>query len=460
MVIKSQYLNGIQPYLAKILDVFNDGIYITDSAGKTLKVNKMYEMQSGLKEEELLGKPVTDLIKEGVFDVALNPEIVRTGKPQTCVQINKKGRKIILNGNPVFDENGDVVFVVTFARDITVLSQLKDQLAAQQELIDKYHQKLSYYEKSKTFSPIAKSSKMLNLLTLLKKVAKTDATVLLLGETGVGKDVLAHMIHENSLRYNEQFFKVDCASIPENLIESELFGYTAGAFSGANTKGKTGFFELADKGTLFLDEIGELPLSMQTKLLRVLQDQEVVRVGSTKVKRVDVRFIAATNKNLEQAVREGKFRSDLYYRLRVAVIDIPPLRERIDDILPLADHFFKKYLSKYKKEMNYNQDVKAAFKSYHWPGNVRELENVIEHLFVMSNSEKIGLEFFPSYMKKEQVEKETEAICVNKIIPFKEAKKILETQLIQMALNKAGSLRKAAKLLQVDHSTLIKKNKR
>nr|WP_315988519.1 sigma 54-interacting transcriptional regulator [Desulforamulus aquiferis] len=317
-------------------------MYISDAKGKTIKVNSTYEKLTGLKKENLLGRLVHDLTKEGVYDTALNPIVVKTGKPQTSVQKTKEGRKVILNGYPVFDQNGKVAYVVTYVRDVTVLSQLKEQISSQAELIEKYHQEIHYLfsKKHKNENTIIESPKMIKLMQLLQRIAATDTTVLILGETGVGKDVFARKIHEHSQRKEEPFFKINCATIPENLIESELFGYDPGAFSGANAKGKPGYFEMADKGTLFLDEIGELPLAMQAKLLRVLQDQEVMRIGSTKVKKVDVRFIAATNRNLDEASKNGTFRSDLYYRLRVAVLDLPPLRERKEEITPLVQYFW------------------------------------------------------------------------------------------------------------------------
>ena len=377
MEAQSEHTITITDYLDSILEVLSDGIYISDSKGKTLKVNNMHEKLTGLKREELLGRLVTDLKREGIFDHILNPEVVRTGKPKTAVQITKEGRKVVLNGYPVFDRSGQVTLVVTFVRDVTVLSQLQEQIASQQKLIDFCNSK-----KLQSSPMILTSQKMLDLMNLLKKIAQTDTTVLILGETGVGKDILARRIHENSLRSSKPFLKVDCTAIPEKLIESELFGYEPGAFSGANTRGKPGFFEIADRGTLFLDEIGELPLPMQAKLLRVLQDQEVMRIGSTQVKKVDVRFIAATNRSLEEEVKEGTFRSDLFYRLRVAVLDIPPLRDRREDILPLARHFLEKYSSKYKKTVAFSPEVEKIFQDYKWPGNIREMENLIQSLIV------------------------------------------------------------------------------
>ncbi|MPM64531.1 Regulatory protein AtoC [bioreactor metagenome] len=293
---------------------------------------------------------------------------------------------------------------------------------------------------------------MVALLKSLEKLAKTDATVLLLGETGVGKDIFARKIHENSLRVNKPFFKVDCAAIPENLVESELFGYEAGAFSGANSKGKPGCFEMADKGTLFLDEVGELPLIMQAKLLRVLQDQEIMRVGSTKPKKVDLRVIAATNRNLEGAVKEGTFRSDLFYRLRVAVITIPPLRQRNDDILPLADYFLHKFNGKYRKKMSLSDEAKLAFQNYTWPGNIRELENLIQSLVVTRDKDIIDISDLPNNMIGVKVSAENKTL--SEIISD------VERDLLQKALATHGSVANIAKLYKVDRTTIFRKLKK
>ena len=318
-------MKELAAYVDSIMDVLSDGIYITDREGRTILVNSMYEQLTGLKRIDLVGRTVTDLVEDGIFDVVLNPAIVKTKKPKTAIQTTKVGKKVILNGYPVLDSAGHVALVATFVRDITSLTQIKEQLAYQQELLERYNE-VQCYSRRETIQSgfIFESRQMRNILVLVDSIANTDVTVLLQGETGVGKDVLAKYIHEKSLRTDQGFFKVDCTAIPPSLVESELFGYDPGAFSGANAKGKPGFFESANKGTLFLDEIGELPLAMQAKLLRILQDREIMRIGSTRVKKVDVRFIAASNRNIENAVKEGTFRRDLYYRLQVAVVQIPP----------------------------------------------------------------------------------------------------------------------------------------
>lgn len=440
----------------RILDVFTDGIYVTNSEGKTLAVNRMYEKITGLQKEELIGKTVHELINKGVFDIALNPEIVKTGKEKTSVQVTKTGRRVLLNGYPIIDESGNVVLVITFVRDITLLSQLQDQLKEQQEVIDKYREVQIRNENSDVY--VFESPEMSKLINLLENVAKTDATVLLLGETGVGKGVLAQFIHRRSLRYNEPFFKVDCSTIPENLIESELFGYEAGAFSGAGKKGKPGLFEMADKGTLFLDEIGELPLHLQAKLLRAIQDQELIRVGSTQVRKIDVRFIAATNRDLREEVEKGNFRSDLYYRLRVACFKIPPLRERRKDILPLVRTFTKKYNNKYRKNIAFTKEVEKVFENYKWPGNVRELDNFIQSLIVTQDKEVLEVSDLPHYVIYDRIDLEQSGSEKNQSLNDLVAN--FEKKIIKDALEVHGSIAKAAKLLKVDRSTVYRKAKK
>jgi PAS domain S-box-containing protein len=442
----------IEHYLDSILDVLSDGIYISDRHGITLKVNRAYEQLLGLKREELIGKYVTDLQKDGAFDVVLNPNIVRTRKPETSVQVTRQGSKVVLHGYPVLDASGEVALVVTFVRDITALSQLEEQLNYQRDLITTYRNALAQ-EGGQTTSLIAKSTVMTKLLETICHVAPTDATVLLLGETGVGKDALARKIHENSPRIAKPFFKVDCAALPENLVESELFGYEAGAFSGASTGGKPGYIEMAHKGTLFLNEVGELPLLMQTKLLRFLQDQEFMRVGGTKVRKVDVRIIAATNRDLAKAVKEGTFRSDLYYRLLVAVLTIPPLRERGDDIMPLANYFLHKFNAKYRKQLSLSGEASSAFLSYEWPGNVRELENLIQSLVVtMREKDRIEPSDLPLLLKPAKISLKSQSLH-DMVADF-------EKEVLHRAFEAHASISAVAKQLRIDRVTVYRKMKK
>lgn len=446
-------MEELAAYWENIMDVLNDGIYISDRMGKTIMVNRKYEQLTGLDRKDLLGRLVTDLVDEGKFDVVLNPAIVRNGKPKTVIQTTKVGNKVVLSGFPVFDAEGNVALVVTFVRDITSLSKMKEQLAYQQELLERLSE-VQFCSRRDIFKDlfVFESPRMQSLLRLIDSIAGTDVTVLLLGETGVGKDVLARYIHQRSLRTDQAFFKVDCASIPPNLVESELFGYDPGAFSGASSRGKPGFFEMAHKGTLFLDEIGELPLAMQGKLLRILQDKEVIRIGSTKIKKTDIRFIAASNRDLEEAVKEGAFRRDLYYRLQVAVVQVPPLRERRDDILPLVRHFLHLFNTKYKKNLNLTPETESFLRGYHWPGNVRELENLIHGLVIMLEKEWVETaDLSPSMVStpKDVKERSLHAIMGN-----------MEKELLRNAIETYGSVQEVARYFKVDRATIFRKLKK
>lgn len=474
---------SIEDHIHSILDLLSDGVYISDRNGLTLAVNTMYERLTGLEREKLIGRHVEVLTREYSFDTILNPRIVKTGKPATSIQTNHKDKKLLLTGFPVFDAGGEVALVVTFVRDITLLSQLKDQIASQQDLIEKYRSNVEYLNEARIHkSPIvAKSPEMNALMAHMDNVAPTDATILLQGETGVGKDVVARYIHVVSQRHGRPFFKVDCPSIPETLIESELFGYAPGAFSGAHSKGKIGYFEIADKGTLFLDEIGELPLAMQVKLLRVLQDHEILRLGSTKPKKVDVRIIAATNRDLEEEVRKGRFRSDLFYRIRVSVLTIPPLRERKDDILPLASHFLQQHSTHYNKRVSLGPGVERVFLGYRWPGNVRELENLVQSLVIGAQGGCIEISDLPPAMVSQAMESGEAALQRLKIadgeivkggqskglspirqfgmdgLSLKEIMSDIERQILEDALKEQGSVSGVAKRFRIDRSTIFRK---
>ena len=312
-------------HLDAILDSIEDGVFITDRHGNALKANVAYEQLTGMAKAELIGRNVEDLRKEGLFNIApITPEIVATGQPASSIQVTRDNRSMTIDGKPVRDPDGTVSLVVLYARDITLMARMRDRIARQQELIETYQHQMDFFirEGGGVAQYVAEHSSMKRLMDLMHRVAVTDAVALVLGETGVGKELFSRMIHEASPRRDKPFIKVDCASIPENLIEAELFGYAPGAFTGAHPKGRVGFFEMAEGGTIFLDEIGEMPLSLQSRLLRVLQDRDLTPLGSSKAKKTDVRVIAATNRDLEAEVRAGRFRGDLYFRLRVAVLTI------------------------------------------------------------------------------------------------------------------------------------------
>jgi len=303
---------------------------------------------------------------------------------------------------------------------------------------------------------IVKSVEMERIIEMVVRVAQVDTTVLLLGESGVGKGMIAKLIHKHSDRSNGPFIRVDLAGIPDSLVESELFGYEKGAFTGAKTEGKPGFFELANKGTLFLDEIGEIPLGTQSKLLRFLEDHEIIRVGGTEPKEIDLRVIAATNKKIEEMVTSKTFRKDLYYRLNVVPIHIPPLRERRDDILPLIFHFLEQFNQSHRKKKNISPEAIETLLQYDFPGNIRELANLIERLVVVTEEDHIDARDLPGSVA-DYVSNAIPFSSSHENPPLKVALERYESMIIENAIHKYGSQREAAKALKVDQGTISRK---
>lgn len=442
----------------KVLHALNDAICISDRNGTVLFINEPHTRLTGIRPDEIVGYHVNETIKHGLYDTVLNPEVVRTKQPVIKIQHVRSGKTLVLEGSPVFDENGDVAMVITIIRDITKLTEMQEQLAAQNELLETFRALNSPHDGEIPTPQILNSAAIRRVYGQARVIAPTDATILLLGETGVGKDVLARHVHKISERAGA-FIKADCGSIPATLIESELFGYAPGTFSGASKHGKVGLIEAAASGTLFLDEIGELPLSMQSRLLRVIQDKEVQRVGSTSSRRVDVRFIAATNKNLEKEAAAGRFREDLYYRLKVAVLTVPPLRERKSDILPMAHGFMSYYCKKYNRRAVLAETAEERLLEYSWPGNVRELENTLQGLVLTCDHPKIEAKDLPFYTKRRQRQEGAleELIPLDKPTRFKAVMKSLEQRVLKIYINKYGSVSEASKQLGLDKSTVFRK---
>ena len=453
-------MTSLAPHFESILDTLSDGVFISDAEGTTLFVNKMYETLTGLRQGEIRGKNIRTLVQQGIFDKVVNPQIVETGKSATHVQQLANGKRLVLTGYPVFDDKGQLCLVVTFARDITVLTQLQEEMTAQKKLIEQFHDRLAFLarEQTRELVPVFESREMKEVMSLVERFASSDATVLILGETGVGKDVVARLTHELSPRKEKMFLKVDCGGISESLTESELFGYMPGAFTGAGNKGKSGYFEMADGGTVFLDEIGELSLAMQTRLLRVLQDGEIMRVGSSKPRKVNVRIIAATNRNLAERVEKGLVRRDLYYRLNVAVVNIPPLRERPDDIQPLVTHFLNMFTSKYRKHMNLTPGLMEALRQYSWPGNVRELQNLMHSIVITKDHGPLSVKDLPRHMTgNENEELFFPDDGINYERPLKDIMADIERGILRKALKVHGSVQKVAEVFKVNRSTIFRK---
>lgn len=446
----------------KIIESSADGIYITDGLGYTQKVNKAYEEITGLDRSDLLGKHMMELVEKGLISQSATLLVLESKGPVSILQRIKHDKTVLVSSKPFFDEQGNILMVMTTVRDMTRLKALEDELNKTRNLTEKYELQLRELEIQQIkFGDeiIAESPKMAKIFESAVRVAPYDTTVLLQGESGVGKEIVAQLIHKKSKRVG-CFIKVNCGAIPENLLEAELFGYDRGAFTGAKKEGKIGLFALADKGTILLDEIGDLPLNLQVKLLRVLQDKEIIKVGGLKTIKVDVRIIGATNKNLEKEVAKGNFRLDLFYRLNVVPITVPPLRERQEDTFALIKYFLSKLNAKYDKQKQLSPQLIKELLYYAWPGNVRELQNVIEHIFIMCDNDYLDMNNLSLFLKNNQVLNNEDGISINRILPLKYAKDIVEDKLMKMAIDYCGSVRKAALLLEIDHSTIVKRKKK
>ncbi|MBU8906082.1 sigma-54 interaction domain-containing protein [Desertibacillus haloalkaliphilus] len=452
--------------LDAIIENSYDGIYITDRDGMTLKTNSAIERITGIPKHYYVGKNINELIRRGILKASVTPRVVETRDTVSLVQKNHNQKETLLTGSPIFNEEGEIEKVVTNIRDLSDLNKLTEQLNKAQKLNEKYKHELEKLKAHTRQDPhiILNSKKMQELFTIAERLANVDTTVLILGETGVGKDVFARHLYRVSNRYDQgKFIKVNCGAIPKDLLESELFGYEAGAFSGANRSGKPGMFELADQGILFLDEVGELPLALQVKLLRVLQEKEIQRVGGTKMKKVNVRVVAATNQDLKQMVRDGEFREDLYYRLHVVPVSIPPLRERRDDILPLVQYFIDQNNQKYEISKSFDRDLKEFCYHYHWPGNVRELSNLVERLMLTVPTKVLKRKDLPDeyHTKEEQV---TMTIVDDqpqpKIKKLKEAVEDAEAETLRQAAQTWKTTYEIAKQLETSQATVVRKLKK
>jgi len=453
--------------LNSLLESSHDGIVIADTE-RVLKVNASFGRITGLTPEALEGSQVEGLDATRHVCLASLQEIHRLvrhhRKSMTVLRKLNRGNEIYVTGSPVLDRHQQVARVVLNVRDVTELRQLEDQI---RRLSSAY---LSQGETDQALAAaggemVAESRAMRNLLDLVVRVAKVDSTVLLTGESGVGKDVLARLVHRLSARHAGPFVSVNCGAIPENLLESEFFGYEKGAFTGAVREGKPGLFEQANGGALFLDEVGELPLNLQVKLLKVLQDQQCRRLGGTRDVKLDLRILAATNRRLRELVAAGQFREDLFYRLYVVPIEVPPLRERREDILPLALMFLGQFNQKYGVSRTLGHELLRVLEGHAWPGNVRELRNLVERLVVTADGDHLAPRHLPGNLRPScadpgPAQAAPGGVPGRESLNLKQAKEDLERRLIAQALGQSATTREAAGLLGVDHSTVVRKAQR
>jgi len=441
-----------------VFEYLGEEIFVTDKDGKTLYVNPASVKTIGKPYEQIVGRNVGELVKEGYFSVSSTMEVMKKKKTVNVIQKVLDGRTLLATGVPIFDNHGEITMIISTSKDIDEINELMHKVEKQAEFIEKNINELnnlkdSIFENEGFISNDPAIKKIKNVIT---RIAPLDIPVLIEGDTGVGKEVAARSLHRFSNRNNGPFIKINCGAIPEQLMESELFGYESGAFTGAAKGGKKGRVEMANMGTLFLDEIGEMPMALQVKLLDFLQDGSFTRVGGTKRLKVDNRIITATNRDLKKMCAQGQFREDLFYRLNVIPFHIPPLRERPDDIDVLAKYFISKYNSKYHYNKRMEDGLNDVLKAYPWPGNCRELENVLERAFVMSDEYVVTNEDLKQILKDNGPSTESKNIIDLEIMPLKEAKWALEKHLVYKAYEKYNSTYKVAQVLQIDQSTVVK----
>lgn len=445
-------MNNLNELLPQALLQSYEGFLLSDKQGRIFFANAAVEIISGAKLNQIVGKTPKEMMEDGL--IIKQSQRILQKNPLTIYQKLSTGRDIFITSKPIKDKNGKVLCYAANYRNLKDLNVLFNEHLNYSEIrfleLEKLRESITKTDGLISMSPIMGEVKI-----LVEKISKTDATVLILGESGTGKEVISKNIHSLSNRSDEPYIQINCGAIPENLIESELFGYEKGAFTGANAS-KPGLLEVANNGTVLLDEVGEMPLHLQVKLLRAIQTNEITRVGGTAKKQLNVRYIAATNKDLKKRVQEGQFREDLFYRLNVVQIEVPPLRERGEDIRYLSKFFLEKFNKKYNKRLEFSEQAMLLLDLYEWPGNVRQLENMVEQLVILSEEPYILERNIPheiSHAKWKGTRPTME------IRPLKDIVEQREREEIQKALQLYPSIRSAAKALEISHSTLLRKIK-
>lgn len=446
--------------LDAIIDSSSDGLWICDADSKVIRINPASERLNQIKAQEVVGRNMRDLVEQGFIDRSATLEVLRTRQVVNILQ-QRQGRKLILTGTPVFDDAGELIRVVVSERDITEIDTLQRELEEQEAIRDQFRNQILEMQQAAFASDqvIAKSPCMIKALRQALKVSSVNSSVLLLGESGVGKGLFADLIHKNSPRAASPLIKINCGAIPESLIEAELFGYEKGAFTGAQIS-KPGYFEIADGGTVFLDEIAELPLPSQVKLLRFLEDGRITRLGGTKGRDLDVRVLAATHRNLEEMVKEGSFRLDLYYRLNVIPLYIPAVRERKDCILPLIRHYVDFFSVKNGLQKRLTRAAMDALLAYPYPGNVRQLMNICERLVVMTDTEMVDLKDLPSDVVTHHEEGSLPQIGWQDEMTLQQTLDSVERTVLAQAWEHYGNQVRMAAALGVNQSTIARKLKK
>lgn len=438
-----------------LLNQIYDQITVADGEGNFLKISKSSEKIFGVPENVMVGKNAKTLESQGIFDKSITVRILQSRKQESIIQKTAANKILMVTGFPIFDDRNRIQTIINFSRDVSNENVFNDNLEDTKNLFYWLQEEIIRKKIIENTYVYSKSKRMTDIINLTCQVAKTDATILLLGETGVGKGIMAKTIHEMSPRRNKSFVQVNCGAIPDNLLESELFGYEEGSFTGAVKNGKKGLFEVSHGGSIFLDEIGEMPLNLQVKLLNVLQEREIYKIGALKPVKINCRVIAASNKDLKLMVKQGRFREDLFYRLNVIPIEIPPLRSRREDVPFLVQHLMIKLCHKYGVNKKISVDGLSLLQKYHWPGNIRELENFLERLVITSEKTLLDSGDIINYINPMVNE-----VIFDDIIPLKKAKEMVETELLLKAYEKYKTTRKIAEILEVEQSTVAKKLKK
>ncbi|MGN0702796.1 MAG: sigma-54 interaction domain-containing protein [Lentihominibacter sp.] len=449
-----------------ILNVITDAVFIDDADGICQWCNDACEEMYNIEYDEIVGRHVEDLEKSGIFTPSVTRKVLEEKREITIIHENRFGRRLLTTGSPVFVPmtsgewvaagegrySRSIAFVLTTSRDITQISTLQEQPDSPGSALLKARN-LDVPEDIDTSFIVSESEAMHNVMALTKKLASVNTTVLITGESGVGKGLIARQLHDEGIRWKKPFVTVNCGAIPDNLIESELFGYVPGAFTGSRSDGKQGLFEAAQDGTIFLDEISELPLNLQVKLLQVIQERQITPVGGTKPIPVDVRIISATNRNLEELVKEGKFREDLYYRLNVVPINVPALRERPADIIPLIQMNIARCNRELGETKSISPDALSILLKYPWPGNIRELQNIIERLVITTSHNVITENDIFIFIKEAAEDNKTNFADTSLAAALERAEK----EILSRALESYKSTRAIAKVLKVSQPTVVRK---
>jgi PAS domain S-box-containing protein len=444
--------------LENIFHASSDGLWVCDGNGIVISINAASEMLNGIKSTEIIGHDIGSLLHNGVFDQSVTTKVMASGKRETIMQyIHKTNRYLLSTGTPSIDGNGNIEMIIVNERDMTELNSLRRQIEQNQKEKEKYEEELSELSllEVERNSIIAESNKMRQVLQMSLKLSHIGASnILILGESGTGKGLLAKLIHKNSQRRKKPFIEINCAALPENLLEAELFGYEKGAFTGASEKGKIGLFELAQGGTIFLDEMGDMPIALQAKILKYLDNNTIRRLGGTESITINCATIAATNQDLKQLVKKKLFREDLYYRLSSFIIQIPPLRERIDDISGLVRFYLNEYNQKYSCSKTISPGAMRILQTHAFQGNIRELKSIIENAVVMSETNRID-----TFVQTSVLEAKSKTIAAghDDSLNLKSRLDAIEKLVLQKARDRCRTTREMAALLGISQPSVVRK---